>query len=178
MAILKVPVTEEDHIQGNLNAPVILVEYGDYECPFCTMAFPVIKKIQEHFGEQLCFVFRNFPLSEVHPFAEIAAETAEFAGLHRRYWAMHDLIYANNRNLSSETLFELAKNLGFSTMELEQAIQNHTFMAKIKEDFLGGVRSGVNGTPTFFINENRYNGPFDYDRLTAAIDTAMPSKTY
>lgn len=178
MAILKVPVTEEDHIQGNLNAPVILVEYGDYECPYCTLAYPIVKKLQGQFGEQLCFVFRNFPLSEIHPFAEISAETAEFAGLHRRFWAMHDLIYENNKNLSPELLVELTKTLGFSTMELDQAIKNHTFLAKIKADFLGGVRSGVNGTPTFFINENRHNGPFDYDHLSLAIESAMSTKTH
>lgn len=176
MATLKVPVTEEDHIQGNENAAVTLVEYGDYECPYCGLAYPIIKELQKRFGEQLRFVFRNFPLSEIHPFAEIAAETAEFAGVHRRFWAMHDKIYENQRQLGPELLYSLAGDLDLSKMDLEQSLLKHTFAPKIKEDFLGGVRSGVNGTPTLFINGTRYDGPIELEHLAAAIEAILPSK--
>lgn len=178
MSKLKVPITSDDHILGNENAPVTFVEYGDYECPYCTMAYPIIKKLQSQFGDQLRFVFRNFPLTEVHPFAQMAAETAEFAGVHRRFWIIHDQLYENNKILSPELCVQLIQNQGLSVMELEQALQLHTFEKRIKEDFLGGVRSGVNGTPTFFINEDRYNGPITYERLAAAIETALPSKAF
>ena len=111
MATLKVPVSSEDHIQGDEDAPVTLVEYGDYECPFCGRAYAVIKSLQDHFGEQLRFVFRNFPLKEIHPHAESAAEAAEFAGANGRFWEMHDGIYENQAELSMPMLLELAERL-------------------------------------------------------------------
>lgn len=160
MTKLKVLVTNDDHIQGNEQALITLVEYGDYECPFCGMAYPVVKRIQNHLGDQLRFVFRNFPLTQVHPFAEIAAETAEFADDYGKFWEMHDLLYQNQQNFSLPLFFELAKALGLPEDELELAIQQKKHEAKIKKDFMGGVRSGVNGTPTFFINDERFNGSF------------------
>jgi protein-disulfide isomerase len=168
--MLKVPVTDNDHSQGDENAPITLVEYGDYECPYCGLAYPIIKRVQKHFGERLKFVFRNFPLIEMHPHAGIAAETAEFAGEHKRFWEMHDLIYENQESLNTEFLFELAERLGLSRTDLKNRFENHTYEPKIRNDFLGGVRSGVNGTPTFFINEHRYNGSLEFKDLVHAID--------
>jgi protein-disulfide isomerase len=173
MAVLKVPVTDDDHIQGNKDALITLVEYGDYECPYCGAAHPVVKKLQHHFGDQLRFVFRNFPLAEVHPFAKPAAETAEFAADHKRFWEMHDLLYENQANFSIPFFLELGEMLKLPSKNLALAIQQQAYEHKIQKDFMGGVRSGVNGTPTFFINGQRYNGDFDYGSLAGAIEEAM-----
>ena len=173
MASLKVPVSSDEHIQGDHNASIILVEYGDYQCPHCFMAHPVVKMVQKHFNKQLGFVFRNFPLSEVHPLAEPAAEAAEFAADFDRFWQMHDLIFEHQDRLSLPFLLQLGEKLGLSSEDLKLAILNRTYEPKIKKDFLGGVRSGVNGTPTFFINGQRYNGQVSFDELTSAINSVM-----
>lgn len=173
MTTLKVPVSTDDHIHGNENAPITLVEYGDFECPYCGMAHPIIKRLQKHFGNQLSFVFRNFPLSEIHPHAEVAAETAEYAGSHRRFWEMHDLLYENQDRLGMPLFLELADALNLPADDLENAIMNKKFESKIRKDFLGGVRSGVNGTPTFYINGQRYNGPIEFEELVFAIDAIL-----
>src|SRR5580658_9044577 len=113
--MLKVPVSASDHIQGDKNAPVILVEYGDYECPHCGAAYPIVKRVQKHFGKRLRFVFRNFPLSEMHPNAEAAAETAEFAAANGRFWEMHDLLFENQERLGRPLFTQLAKELELSS---------------------------------------------------------------
>lgn len=166
---LKVPVTSVDHIQGDFNAPITLVEYGDYECPFCGMAYSVVKQVQQHFGKKLRFIFRNFPITQSHPYAENAAITAEFAAKYHKFWPMHDLLYENQENLEILDLLDFAQSLDLSIPDLKLALENKTFEEKIKEDFMGGIRSGVNGTPTFFINDVRYNGSFEYEDLIAAM---------
>ncbi len=171
MAILKVPVTAEDHIQGSEEAPLTLVEYGDYQCPYCGEAYPLVKRVQEQFGERLRFVFRNFPLREAHPFAEVAAETAEFAAAHELFWEMHDLLYEYQANLALPTLFQLAESIGLDSKKLETALERKIYVPKIQQDFMGGVKSGVNGTPTFFINGQRYNGPAEFDAMVAELST-------
>lgn len=170
--MLKIPVSSSDHIQGNENASLTLVEYGDYECPFCGMAYPIVKRIQQHFGERLRFVFRNFPLVDNHPHAGIAAMTAEFAATEGKFWEMHDLLYENQNFLELSDLMNYAKSLKISAAELQTAIENETFVEKIKNDFMGGVRSGVNGTPTFFINEKRFNESFEYENLLRGLNDA------
>lgn len=167
---LKIPVTETDHSQGKKNATITLVEYGDYECPYCAGAYPIIKRVQKHFDTQLRFVFRNFPLTQMHPFAEPAAETAEFANANGLFWEMHDQLYENQDRLSMPLLFELTQSLGLSSADLKNVIENHTYEEKIKSDFEGGIRSGVNGTPSFFINGQRYDGAYDFEALVLAID--------
>jgi protein-disulfide isomerase len=171
--MLKVPVTAKDHVQGDPGAPVVLVEYGDYECPHCGHAYPIVKRVQKHFGKRLGFVFRNFPLREIHPDAESAAEAAEFAGTHDRFWEMHDGLFENQKNLGLPLLKKLSQSLGLSADELETALSDEQFAPRVRDDFMGGVRSGVNGTPTFFINGNRHDGPFEYEDLTAAIDAVL-----
>jgi protein-disulfide isomerase len=171
MAALKIPVSPNDHIEGEPNAPATLVEYGDYECPQCGAAHPMIKRLQKHFGRELRFVFRHFPLTEIHPNAESAAETAEFAGAHHRFWDMHDLLFGNQDHLSLLLLLGAAKTLGLPEQELRKALANETYAPKVYGDFIGGVRSGVNGTPTFFVNGLRHDGPFDYESLGLAIST-------
>ncbi len=169
MANLRPPVTPEDHIQGPEDAPVTLVEYGDYECPHCGRAYSIIKRVQKHFGKSLRFVFRNFPLNELHPEAESAAETAEFAGARGKFWEMHDLLFENQERLSGELYWELAEQLGLPIETLRKALEDGTFQSRVRTDFSSGVRSGVNGTPTFFINGMRHDGPFDYEVLVPAI---------
>ncbi len=169
MASLKLPVTPEDHIQGPEDAVVTLLEYGDYECPHCGRAYSIIKRIQKHFGKRLRFVFRNFPLSELHPHAESAAETAEFAGTHGKFWEMHDLLFENQERLGEPLYLELAEELTLPLEALRQALEKGTYKPRVRADFSSGVRSGVNGTPTFFINGRRHDGPFDYDTLVLAI---------
>ena len=173
MATLKVPVTQNDHIQGNSDAPVTLVEYGDYQCPFCGRAYYIIKELQKEYGPQLRFVFRNFPLSEMHPLAEPAAEVAEFAGAHGRFWEMHDGLYENQDSLGLPLFVELTDALGLPETGLRGALADHQFLPKIRADFLGGVRSGVNGTPTFFINGVRHDGSYEYEDLAADIDARL-----
>ena len=170
MSTLKVPVTAEDHIQGDPKAPIILVEYGDYECPHCGHAYPIVKRVRNHFGKRLAFAFRNFPLSEMHPNAEAAAETAEFAGAHKRFWEMHDGIFENQQSLGEPLFLELAEKLKLPTTDLEAALEAGEYAPKVKSDFLGGVRSGVNGTPTFFINGERHDGRFQFEDLVEGIE--------
>ena len=173
MATLKTPVTSEDHIQGPENAAATFVEYGDYECPHCGTAYPIVKRVQKHFGKQLRFVFRNFPLSEIHPHAESAAETAEFAGAHGKFWEMHDGLFEKQERLGLPLYMELSEELSLSPEELEQALKDGTYRNRVRADFSSGVRSGVNGTPTFFINGKRHDGSFDYESLVLAIEQAI-----
>ena len=170
MATLKVPVTAKDHVQGDAAAEITLVEYGDYQCPHCGHAYPIVKQVQKHFGKRLRFVFRDFPLTQIHPDAEAAAETAAFAAAHGRYWKMHDAIFENQSKLSTDYLLKLAKSLKLPVSELRDALETQMYAAAVREDFLGGVRSGVNGTPTFFINGLRHDGPFEFPDLVAAIE--------
>lgn len=173
MALLKVAVGKEDHIQGKADAEYVLVEYGDYECPHCGLAYPIVKRVQKHFGKRLAFVFRNFPLTQLHSHAEPAAETAEFAGSKGRFWEMHDLLFENQDRLGGPLFEELAETLELDPRELMEALEQEQFTPRVRADFSGGVRSGVNGTPTFFINGRRHDGPFDYENLVEAIERAL-----
>lgn len=173
MSTLRVPVTQHDHTKGPANAPVTLVEYGDYECPHCGAAHPIVNSVLEYFGPRLQFAFRHFPLTQVHPNAEAAAESAEFAGAHELFWEMHDGIYENQDRLSPALLFALAKALGLSELELRNALAEETFAPKVKRDFLSGVRSGVNGTPSFFINGHKHDGSYAFNDLVLAIELQL-----
>jgi protein-disulfide isomerase len=176
MAMLKIPVGSSDHIQGDEHAPVTLVEYGDYECPHCGLAYPIIKRVQKHFGKRLRFAFRNFPLNEIHPNAEAAAEAAEFSATQGRFWEMHDAIFENQENLSATLLLEIAEALGLSAPDLQGALESKEYAGRVRQDFLGGARSGVNGTPTFFINGFRHDGSFELEDLVGAIDDQLSQK--
>ena len=176
MVPLKAPLTPSDHIRGPAEAPVTLVEYGDYECPHCGLAHPIVKMIERQFGANLRFVFRHFPLNEIHPNAEAAAESAEFAGAYDRFWEMHDGLYENQDRLGSPLLVALVRALGLSEAELRGALTNRTFAPKVRSDFLGGARSGVNGTPTFFINGQRHDGSYEFEELAGAIDIHLRTK--
>ena len=178
MSKLKVPVGPADHASGDEHATVTLVEYGDYECPHCGHAHPIVQRVRKHFGKSLRFVFRNFPLTQIHPHAEMAAEAAEFAAVKGRFWEMHDAIFENQNRLGPELLGDIADRLGLPFVEIRASLENHEFLPKVKEDFMGGVRSGVNGTPTFFLNGERYDGSWEYDDLVAAIESLMPDRAH
>jgi protein-disulfide isomerase len=173
MAVLRVPVSPSEHISGGEYAPVTLVECGDYQCPYCAEAFPIFEMVRKYFGDRLRFVFRHFPLTEVHPFAEYAAETAEFASAQGLFWQMHGLLYANQPQLTVAVLLASARALGLSEATLEAALADRTYAPKVHEYILGGVRSGVNSTPAFFIQGGRHDGSYDYESLTGAISAAV-----
>jgi protein-disulfide isomerase len=173
MAMLKIPVTSSDHVLGEADAPITLVEYGDYECPHCGHAHPIVTRLRKHFGRRLRFVFRNFPLNQIHPNAESAAEAAEFAAGQGRFWEMHDGLFENQASLGLPLFLELAGLLALSAPQLRHALVNGDYVARVREDFLGGARSGVNGTPTFFINGHRHDGGFELEELVGAIDARL-----
>jgi protein-disulfide isomerase len=172
-ATLTLPVTESrDHIQGAAEAPVTLVEYGDYECPYCGAAYPIVKEVQARMGERLRFVFRNFPITTSHPHAEQAAEAAEAADAQGSFWPMHDLLYENQRRLGGADLHAYAAQLGLDVDRFDRELAEHVHAARVHEDFISGVRSGVNGTPTFYVNGVRHDDSFDLDTLLAALEAA------
>lgn len=166
---LLVPVSERDHIQGPFDAHLTLLEYGDYECPYCGEAHRVVKAIQEALGDELRFVFRNFPLTDMHPHAENAAEAAEAAGNQGHFWEMHDLLYEHQDALDDYSLASYADALNLDVEQLMRDILTSLHSPRIREDFTGGVRSGVDGTPTFFMNGVRYDGPLDPETMIDAL---------
>ena len=169
---LAVPVGPEDHIQGPENAPLTLVEYADYECPYCGDADVVVKRLQDELGPRLRFVFRNFPLTQIHPNAQPAAEAAEAAGAQNRFWEMHDRLYENQVALGPELIGAVAQGLGLDMERFEKDLASGQFRERVERDFMGGVRSGVPGTPTFFINGERYDGAPDEVSLLGALQAA------
>jgi len=166
---LTLPNAKRDHIQGPIDAPIALVEYGDYECPYCGEAYPIIKATQQRLGDRLCFAFRNFPLVNSHPHAQHAAEAAEAAGAQGRFWEMHDLLFENQDALEDENIAQYAQALGLDARRLIGEILTGAHTARVREDFRSGARGGVNGTPTFFIKGVRYEGTLDADALVAAL---------
>lgn len=168
--MLKNPIRSTDHMNGKIDAPLQLVEYGDFECSYCAKAYPIIENVKNYFGDELCLVFRHFPLTEIHPYAEMAAESAEFAASQGKFWEMHHLLYENQNRLSQDLLLQLVSSLGLSLEEYDEAMATRTYLSRVRGDFMTGVRNGVNGTPCFFINGHRHNGSYDYEELVAAIE--------
>jgi protein-disulfide isomerase len=173
---LALPVTPSDHADGPAAAVVTLVEYGDYECPHCGRAYPIVKEIQRRLDGRLRFVFRNFPLAEAHPHAQHAAEAAEGAASQGRFWEMHDTLFENQQALDDQHLVGYAKNLGLDDSRFRHELAAHAYGRRVREDFLSGVRSGVNGTPTFFINGIRYDASWDLATLLEALEAASTTK--
>ena len=168
-------VSAADHIQGAADAKVTLVEYGDYQCPYCGAAYPIIKAVQKRLGARLRFVFRNFPLNQAHPYAELAAEAAEAAGAQGKFWEMHDALYENQAQLGQPLIETLVKRLKLDASQFETDLETRKFQSHVKRDFMGGVRSGVNGTPGLFINGERYDESWDEESLSAALLKAAAS---
>jgi protein-disulfide isomerase len=164
------PVSARDHIQGQPNAPITLVEFGDFECPACGAAYPAVKEVQQQLGDRLRFVFRNYPL-EQHPHAEHAAEAAEAAGAQGKFWLMHDYLFEHQDALSDRELVDDARAVGLDTSRFVSDLEQGTYTGQVEEDMQSGDQSGVAGTPTLFINGQPYNGPFDDPQaLLAAIE--------
>ena len=167
------PSPVDDHVEGRHDAPLAMVEYGDYECPFCAMAYPVTQEIVDRLGDDLLFAYRHFPLSTVHPHAALAAEAAEAAASQGRFWEMHRLLYANQQRLEPADLAARAEILQLDVGRFAEEMRTHTHRAKVQSDFLSGVHSGVNGTPTFFINGRRHDGAPDVPSLMGSLEAAL-----
>lgn len=172
MTHLNPPVGAHDHAQGPENAPVTLTEYGDFQCPDCGDAYPVVQQMQQMFGERLRFVFRNFPLNDIHPYAEHAAEAAEAAGAQGKFWPMHDTLFTHQRALHDPQLAQYAQQAGADPAAVTQALADGTFAKRVGEDLQSGERSGVQGTPTFYINGIRFDGDWTSDEFPAALRAA------
>lgn len=174
MSDLTIPVTSADHVRGDRTASIALVEYGDYQCPYCAQAERTVRLLQQRFGRNLCYVFRHFPLTQLHPQAEPAAEMAEFAGSHADsvFWQAHEALYENQSLLGWLLYSDIIASLGLSKVELRRALTEGNNFSKIKADFDGGVASGVRGTPTFFINGRLHRGRSDFESLAAAIEAS------
>jgi protein-disulfide isomerase len=179
-AQLRVPVGEGDHAQGPADAAVTLVEYGDYQCPYCGHAYPIVKALQQRLGDRLRFVFRNFPITEIHEHALHAAEAAESAGAlggEPAFWAMHDAIYEHQQDssasLTDRKLVQYAATLGIDATRVASELASGAREARVHADFMGGIRSGVNGTPTFFVNGTRFDGDWtDADEFAKVLERA------
>jgi protein-disulfide isomerase len=169
---LAVPVTGADHALGPADAPVTLVEYGDYECPDCLNAVPIVAALRSQFGNRLKIVFRHFPQSSIHPGASAAASAAEAAAAQGRFWDMHDALFRRQRDLYNVDLTHLALQLDFELYKFERDRESADAVRQVREDLESGTQSGVRGTPTFFINGCRYKGKVDLPSMTAAIESA------
>ena len=172
-AMLTQPVSTRDHTEGPDDAPLTLVEYGDYQCPYCGAAYPVVKRLQKTLGKKLLFVFRNFPLTQMHPYALIAGEAAEAAALQGKFWEMHDLLFEQQSFLEPDAIPVWAERLGLDLEKLGNDIAQGVVEGRIKEDRQSGIRSGVNGTPTFFVNGVRFDGSPDYGSLLVALESEL-----
>jgi protein-disulfide isomerase len=176
MSTLKIPLSPADHVLGPSDAPVVMVEYGDYECPHCGTAHAIVQAVLAQFGAQLRFAYRHFPLTQIHPNAQVAAESAEFAGAHGQFWRMHDGIFENQPCLGLPFLFALTGDLSLSEADLRNALVNGMYTPKVRNDALGGLRSGVNGTPAFFINGRRHKSGYTLSDLICAIENNLHSR--
>jgi len=166
---LVLPVSGRDHVLGPEEAPATLVEYGDYECPYCGQAYDIVKDLLQRVGPRVRFAFRNFPLAEIHTHAALAAEAAEAAGTQGKFWEMHDMLYEHQRALDAADLLRYAERLSLDVPRFRRELAEHAWEGRVREDFMTGVRSGVNGTPTFFVNGHRHDGPWDADTLVTAL---------
>jgi protein-disulfide isomerase len=166
------PLTPQDHVLGDADAPVTLVEYGDFQCPYCGAAHPIVQEVLRQRPGVVRFVFRHFPLTNVHPYAELAAEYAEAAGVRGQFWPMHDLLFEHQDLIDPVGLSALTRKLGLSAEEVGQEVAEHMWGDRVRRDFVGGVRSGVNGTPTFYINGLRHDLSYELPVLLDAVDLA------
>jgi len=170
---LSVPVGPDDHSIGPEDAALTVVEYGDYECPYCGQAFSVVQALQKAFGDSLRFIFRNLPLADMHPHAEQAAEMAEAVGLHGKFWEMHDLLYEHQRDLGEKALLEYVSEAGADVNEVVATLKSGEPEQRVQRDLEGAIRSGANGTPTFFVNGERYDGSWAYETFADYLTSAL-----
>jgi Na+:H+ antiporter, NhaA family len=175
VATLSPPVDPaRDHMRGNADAPVTLVEYGDFQCPYCGDAYPVVNDLLERFGDQLCFVFRHMPLPDLHPRAPFAAEAAEAAGAQKRFWEMHDRLFEHQHQLADAELRAHAEAVGVpDPARFDAELRDRVYETRVAEDFESGARSGVPSTPRFFVNGLIHLGSASYPELAEAISEEM-----
>lgn len=173
MTDLTPAVSSNDHVYGNLHAPLELVEYGDYECPYCGRAYPIVKSIQEKLGADLKFVFRNFPLRKIHPNAYPAAVATEAAALRGKFWEMHDIVFENQKTLGPENILAFANSLGLDIERFQKDILDESLFLKARKDFESGMRSGVNRTPSFFVNGKKFDGDWSENGLLQYLESEL-----
>jgi protein-disulfide isomerase len=171
---LTIPISERDHLRGSLDAPLHLVEYGDYQCPFCGMAYPVVEEVERVLSDRLCFAYRHFPIVSAHPHALRAAEAAESAGEQGRFWPMHAQLFEHQDQLDDGMLVYHAVHIGLDRQRFIEDLESHRFIPRVREDLSSGARSGVNGTPTFFVNGHRYDGVPEVRSLVEALELSAP----
>jgi len=169
VALLTPPVGPRDHALGAADAPATLVEYGDFECPFCGRAYPDLKRVLRQLKGKVRFVFRHFPVTAEHPHAQHAAEVAEAAAAQGKFWEMHDLLYQRQAALADEDLLRYARELGLDAERVRRELREHVHAARVQDDVVSGTQSGVTGTPRFFINGRRHGEPGDAKTLAAAL---------
>ncbi|MGH7553196.1 MAG: DsbA family protein [Longimicrobiales bacterium] len=168
-ALQKTEITSDDWILGRSGAPVTLLEYGDFECPFCAAARPMLENLVVENPDTIRLVYRHFPIRTLHPHAQRAAEAAEAAGAQGRFWEMHDMLFAHQRRLDYDDLLEYAAAIGVDTGRFDDELASHVYLSEIRRDFRHGIRDGVNGTPTIFINGVRYDGARKREAMLDAI---------
>lgn len=178
MSRLRVPVNDDDHVRGPRSAPITLVEYGDYQCPFCGAAYRELEVVRQTLGDSLRLIFRHFPLAELHPQAMQAAEAAEAGGAQKHFWAMHDALFQNQNALDVRSLIGHAEELGLDVERFAGDLEEHRYLPRIHTAFIGGVRSGVNATPNLFVNGRQYHGPITANALLETIRGERPSAVY
>lgn len=166
---LKTPPSIHDHKMGPLNAKVVIVEYGDFECPHCGVFYQVIEQLLSEFKTDLCYIYRHFPLPHIHPHAMLAALASEAGNLQSEFWNMHGLLYQNYDRLSPELIFECAEELGLDMDQFKKDIRRQDLVEKINFDINSGDSNGVKGTPTLFINDQLFEGPATYHPLREKI---------
>jgi protein-disulfide isomerase len=162
-----------DHIRGSIDAPISIVEYGDYECPYTGMAYPIVKEIMKQFSNKIYFVFRNFPLSDIHPHAQHAAEAAEAAAAQDKFWQMHDYLFENQKRLDDSHLLEYAEKVELDIDKFKKEMSGHVYAPLIDKSLKSGIESGVEGTPTFFVNGIRYNDSWDLETFSNVLEKTL-----
>jgi len=165
------PLGTRDHILGPPAARLVMVEYGDYQCPHCRRAHPIVRQIIARFGDQLTFGFRHFPLSKIHPQARLAAQAAEAAGARGKFWEMHESLFRHQDQLELEHLAQYAAELQLDVQRFRDELTAGAYSQRVRDDIAGGIRSGVNGTPTFFIQNKRFNGGYELESLLKGLET-------
>jgi protein-disulfide isomerase len=171
---LSLPVGERDHVEGPATAPVTLVEYGDYECPYCRATVPIVRGLRQILGDQLRYVYRHFPLAGAHPRAQQAAEVAEAAGAQGKFWEMHARLFEQQSALADEDLLRYGADLGLDAAQFQRDLTEHRHAARVREDYQSGLASGVGGTPTFYLDGVRYDRLVGLQQLLVAIRQAHP----
>ena len=175
--IQQTPITDDDWSYGSPDAAVTMLEYGDFECPYCAMARPVLESIVAEYPDTIRLIYRHFPITTIHPHAFLAAEAAEAAGAQGTFWKLHDMLFTHQQQLEYQDLLRYAQAIGLDVARFDQELQAHSYRDAVKLDFRRGVQDGVNGTPTIFINRRRYDGPRDRISMLTVIGSLMPARS-